>query len=223
MDTGKKKYHRFGSRHGNRDQATERSRERPLIKASTILGWMAPNLRAPDLEEAGRAAPGPPHAQKPGRAHLWRDSPTDDTMCQGAKAALQFLMETMFSIDLTWALQQEAARQLTRAADGSLPLEARAAAADAAEVARNSWVELRRFPRSRFDLALCTQTASGVRRLGLALQTRVPKMMQHYKLEQKERVTFKEQSVEGGLGVMFTGYHLAAATKVQVADAVAGH
>ena len=114
--------------------------------------------------------------------------------CHGS---LQFLMEVMFDIDLNWALPELAAQLEERAADESLPPEQRAAAAELAAVARSSWVELRQFPRSRFDLALCTQAAAGVRRLGLPLQTRVPKLMQHYKKAQKERQIFKEQKCVG--------------------------
>ena len=249
MDKGKKPY-RFGTRYGNRDQATERGRPRPLMKAATLFRWGGFNMRAPDLAQAAEAAKGPPRALKPGWAHLWRDGQSDDTMCQGSKASmqvrrwggvgaaqgrgggprggeaservasatqhgthaapshcwplrpvtppLQFLVENMFVIDLNWALQQLAEQQEARAADGSLPPEQRAAAAALAAVARDSWVELRRFPRGRFDLALCTQAAGSavqrlVRRLGLALQTRVPKLMQHYKKAQKERLIFWQQ------------------------------
>lgn len=73
---------------------------------------------------------------------------------------LQLLHETMCTIDLSWPLQQRAAQLEMRAADERLPPQERAAAAAAAGVARNSWVELRCFPRSRFDMALCTCLSS---------------------------------------------------------------
>ena len=93
----------------------------------------------------------------------------------------QLLKEIILSIDLSWALQQLAAQLAAQAADACLEPEERAAAAEAAEVACNSWVELWHSPRGRFDLVLCTRLPDGsgsVRRVGLALQTHVSKVNQ---------------------------------------------
>lgn len=102
-------------------------------------------------------------------------------------------MEVAFQIDLCWALQQLAVQLAARAADQNLPPGERAAAAALTALAGASWVELRRFPRGGYDLVLCTRTPGGVRRVGLALQTRTAKVNQHWKLEQKERPWFKQQ------------------------------
>ncbi|PRW61352.1 hypothetical protein C2E21_0044 [Chlorella sorokiniana] len=206
---------------GNRNQSPEHARHRPLIKAATVLGWLGLNLRAPDLDQAGRDAPGSWTARRQGHAQLWREGQSDGTLCQGSKAALQFLMETIFQINLGWVLQQLAAQQAECAADESALPGQRAAAAGLAALAGASWVELRRFPRGGYDLVLCTRTPSGIRRVGLALQTRVAKVNQHWKLEQKERPWFKQQRLGRGLAVLFNGYRLAAATEGGVTAALA--
>lgn len=76
-------------RHGRRNQSAEHARHRPMIKAATVLRWQGLNLRARDLEQAGRDSPGSWMARRQGYAQLWREGQSDGTLCQGSKAALQ--------------------------------------------------------------------------------------------------------------------------------------
>jgi hypothetical protein len=51
--------------------------------------WHQPDFDVDDLEAAGKAAPGPPASRRIGRGQLDREGQSDDTRCQGAKAAYQ--------------------------------------------------------------------------------------------------------------------------------------
>ncbi|KAL4856619.1 Chlorophyll a-b binding protein [Chlorella vulgaris] len=186
----------YGKRNGNNS-----GRFRPETKAQIIVGWQNLDMAARSFSGTAQAAPGPPHSRLMGRGQLDRETPTETTTCKGAIACLQQVFETQTLEAGNQALGDVVAELEAEGSPESLRLAER--------LGRCLFVG-KRYAGEAFDLYFSEQAEDGTCNYwGLALQYRVPRLKQHWKLGQKERSVFKVQravTLHGQVAALFTGY-----------------
>ncbi|KAL4856618.1 Chlorophyll a-b binding protein [Chlorella vulgaris] len=186
----------YGKRNGNNS-----GRFRPETKAQIIVGWQNLDMAARSFSGTAQAAPGPPHSRLMGRGQLDRETPTETTTCKGAIACLQQVFETQTLEAGNQALGDVVAELEAEGSPESLRLAER--------LGRCLFVG-KRYAGEAFDLYFSEQAEDGTCNYwGLALQYRVPRLKQHWKLGQKERTVFRVQravTLHGQVAALFTGY-----------------
>ncbi|KAI3432341.1 hypothetical protein D9Q98_003899 [Chlorella vulgaris] len=186
----------YGKRNGNNS-----GRFRPETKAQIIVGWQNLDMAARSFSDTAQAAPGPPQSRRMGRGQLDRETTSETTTCKGAISCLQQVFETQ---------TLEAGNQGLGDVVAELEAEGSPESLRLAERLRRCLFVGKRYAGEAFDLYFSEQAEDGTCNYwGLALQYRVPRLKQHWKLGQKERSVFKVQravTLHGQVAALFTGY-----------------